>query len=154
MATQYYYFSGTAKWAQLTRTNKFGKHSINLYVDDKTRKEIRGLGTRLNAKEDDDGFFFNFRRDPDRTFPDGSKLGPPTVVDKDGNPLTALVGNGSKVTVKIAVYDFPAGEKDGEKWASGRGTRLEAVRVDELVPYEADTSDDAPKGGNVIGVPF
>lgn len=156
MPTTYHYFSGTAKWAHLTRPNKFGKHSINLYVDDATRKDIRALGTRLKANEDDEGFFYNFRRDPEKTFPDGTKVGAPEVVDKDGNPLTALIGNGSKVTVKVSVYDFKAGEdkETGEKWTAGRGTRLEAVRVDELIPYEASSNEDAPKGGDVIGVPF
>jgi hypothetical protein len=152
MATQYHYFSGTAKWAHVSRPNKFGKHSINLYVDDATRKEIRALGARLNAKEDDDGFYYVFRRDPERTFPDGSKVGAPSVLDKDSQPMTALIGNGSKVTIKIAVYDFPAGEKDGEKWVAGRGTRLEAVRVDDLVPYEEVSVEG--KDSDVIGVPF
>lgn len=156
MATTYHYFSGTAKWAKLKTTNKFGKHSIDLYVDDATRKEIRALGTRLNTKEDDDGFFYSFRRDPDRTFRDGSKVGPPTVVDKDGNPFDGLIGNGSKVTIKLAVYDFPAGEVNGQKWVAGRGSRLEAVRVDELVEYKADSSDAAPQpsGNAVQGLPF
>lgn len=155
MATEYYYFSGIAKWAQLKTPNKFGKHSINLYIDSETRKAIRATGARINPKEDDEGFFVTFRRDPNRDFGDGP-IGAPKVVDSEGQPFNGLVGNGSKVTVKVVMYNFPAGEKNGEKYAAGKGTRLEAVRIDELVEYTPESNSDSEGSvrNNLEGLPF
>lgn len=55
-------------------------------------------------------------------------MGPPKVVDADGNPWDeeVLIGNGSDITVKLDVW---IGNK-------AKKVRWEAVRVDNLVPYE------------------
>jgi hypothetical protein len=73
-------------------------------------------------------------------------FGPPTVIDKDKNPVTALVGNGSKVTAKVAVYDT----------RMGKGHRLETVRVDELVEFVPEKKDAAavPAGTPTRKMPF
>jgi hypothetical protein len=45
--------------------------------------------------------------------------------------FTDAIGNGSTVTAKLSIYDSKF----------GKGTRLEAVRVDEHVPYEGNKLD-------------
>jgi len=57
-------------------------------------------------------------------------LGPPTVIDEESRtwePET-LIGNGSDITVKLDV------------WQGNKATKIrwEAVRVDNLIPYEGD----------------
>lgn len=148
-----HYFSGTAKWAKLKNPDKFGKWSINLYVDADTRKAIRATGSKLTAKEDDDGFFYTFGR---KTRASWGEVNPPTVVLADGTPFDGLIGNGSKVTVKIEVYDFKAGvDAQGNAYAAGKGTRLVGVRVDELVVYQKP-EETAPtaSAGAPEGLPF
>jgi len=56
-------------------------------------------------------------------------LGPPKVIDSDGGTWDeeTLIGNGSDITVKLNVW---IGNK-------AKKIRWEAVRVDELVEYEA-----------------
>lgn len=53
-------------------------------------------------------------------------FGPPKVIDKDGVPVTQLLGNGSEVVIKVVVYDSK----------KGKGHRLEAVQVHKLVVWE------------------
>ena len=60
----------------------------------------------------------------------GFVFGPPKVVDADGNLWNeeVLIGNGSDITVKINV------------WRGTKATKIrwDAVRVDNLVPYEPE----------------
>jgi len=62
-------------------------------------------------------------------------MGPPKVVDADGNPWDeeVLIGNGSEITVKLDVW---IGNK-------AKKVRWEAVRVDELVPYEPQDDQES-----------
>lgn len=72
------------------------------------------------------------------TSPDATKQGKPitiTVVDKDGELTDELVGNGSKVDVKLL------------GWRTDEGllnTRLQIVKVNELVPYSGGA------GGGIV----
>lgn len=64
-------------------------------------------------------------------------LGPPEVIDSDGDPWNEeiLIGNGSEVTVKLDVWLGTKAKK----------VRWEGMRVDSLVEYEAPEGswDDA-----------
>jgi len=131
MATKKVYLSGPCKWAQLlTPDTKFNRFKINVYLDAESKKKFVESGSALQWKKDDDGEYVTFGR-PVSKLMKGEivKFGPPKVVDSKGEPLTDLVGNGSEVTVQVDVYDYtgPRGP--------GKGTRLEAVRVDKLIPY-------------------
>jgi hypothetical protein len=55
----------------------------------------------------------------------GNNLPPPDVIDLQGNAITDKIGNGSDVIVKVEVY----------KAKKGKGHRLLAVQVENLIPY-------------------
>ena len=68
---------------------------------------------------------------------------PPEVFDKDNQPIDpTTVGNGSKATVKLSVYDT----------GYGKGSRLEAVRVDELLVFVPEVKGEGEK--NAFKPPF
>jgi hypothetical protein len=54
------------------------------------------------------------------------EFGPPEVIDKNGDPFKETIGNGSTVTIRVAMFDT----------AKGVGHRLEKVRVDKHVVFE------------------
>lgn len=122
--TTYHTFEGKCKWAQIYKPDKYEKLSIQFFPTEEDRKAIKALGTRLTLKEDDDGFFYSFRRDPARA------RGPLKITGPDGQPFTKLIGNGSKVKVDIEVYDF-----NHPQHGAGKGHRLNAVQVLDLVEY-------------------
>jgi hypothetical protein len=142
MATNIYYFSGTAKFPRLGSTDDWGNYSIGVILDPPSQAEFDVSGLRLQPREYDGDTFITFRR-PDSKPIKGEivKFGAPKVIDAAGTPVTALVGNGSKVTVKVAVYDS----------LKGKGHRLDTVRVDELVEYKpqpqmaAQATTEAPR---------
>ena len=52
--------------------------------------------------------------------------------------MTDSIGNGSEVTIKVAAYSS----------VKGKGHRLEAVKVENLIPYEGGGAVESrtPKG--------
>ena len=137
-----YFFSGTAKWASKRLDPKFEKYSIDLYMDEPSLKLFHESGIRVSAKTDNDGkVYYKLSRKDELEKKNGEviKLGPPTFLNADGTEYTGLVGNGSKVTVKVTTYDTLA----------GKGHRYEAARIDELVEYNPQTVI-AP----AVGLPF
>ena len=153
MASRYYYFSGTANWAHLYKPDdKYKNWKIDLILDDKGLETFRKSELLLEIKEGDvknpktgkithfEGPTITLRR-PQEKLIKGEKVAfdPPTVLDEHGEPFKeqTLIGNGSKVTCKVIVYDT----------MKGPGHRLEAVRVDHLIPYEAkekSVDEDTP----------
>jgi hypothetical protein len=59
----------------------------------------------------------------------GDELGPPSVVDSQGNPIDVLIGNGSKVRVYGKAFNW------NFKGKSGTGLGLNTVQVLELIEY-------------------
>ena len=117
------YFSGPCKWARLlTPDDKYDKYNISVGLDNKQLLEFQKLKAKNTPKLDEDGLFYvGFNRK--------SKEGKPNVVDSLGNPVTDLIGNGSKVTVKVSHKTW---ERDG---ATQGAVQLESVMVDELIKY-------------------
>jgi hypothetical protein len=130
-----YTFQGPCRWAKVyVPDEKFGpKYSIEVKLDDTGVAKYKEAGCQGLPSKDGEGYY-TFRRTKTSLTRKGKVIeyGPPKVVDTDGNPFTALIGNGSVVTVKVET--FPT-----EK---GTGTRLVALRVDEHVPYEAPKRDE------------
>lgn len=132
MATKTYYFEGAGMWPKLAKPDDYNgveKYKISVVLDDLDL--LKGSGVRLRTKTTEDGEMVTFSRPVEgRTMPDGSTLGggKPLVVDSDGNPWdeTRLIGNGSRVRVKVSVYDT----------RMGKGHRLEGVQVLEYIPYD------------------
>ena len=132
MAQKDYYFTGPVRWAKVhTPDMKYGKHSVEIKIDEDKYTET---GLQGRPSKDGEGYF-TFRRDPKQlVWKNGVRAvaGKPDVLDPDGVPVTELIGNGSVCTLKVVVYDYD------NSFGKGKGHRLEAVRVDELVKYTKD----------------
>lgn len=135
MATKDIYMTGKLKWAKGLKTmdEKFRSYSAQFYPSDKSMNEYKSLGLKTKYRMDDDGESISIRRPHDKIFKDEIKVfGPPEVFDADNNPVDPVnIGNGSDVTVKIQIYDT----------GYGKGSRLEAVRVDNLIVFTPQASD-------------
>jgi hypothetical protein len=132
-----YYFSGEArypkvydavkKYTKIPEQDPGSEWTIDVKLDDSSQKAFDDSGCQLRQSKDKKGFY-TFRRPTQKVIKDEIVVfNPPVVIDADGNPLTkeTAIGNGSKVTVKVEIYGT----------RMGTGHTLEAVRVDELVPY-------------------
>lgn len=143
------YFTGLAKWAKVyTPDDMYQKYSIDLFLDDESWELFNESGLLLQPKEvaEDQGEPFGtcirFSRPVSKEIKGALvNFGPPPVLDSEGLPMTDNIGNGSKVTVKVSVYDT----------RKGMGHRLESIRVDDLVPYENNVD---VVGADRIGLAF
>lgn len=137
MATQVIFIPGKIMWAKGLKTPdpKYGHYSCPLIVSAEYRDKLKSMGSEAIFKDVDGGFSFKIKRDSKKMIKDKLvEFDPPKVFstnpigqDIELDPLT--VGNGSGVTVKLSVYDTSHGKK---------GTRLEGVRVDELIEFKPD----------------
>ena len=138
-----YYFSGTARWAKVHKPDdKYKNYTLDLYMDDASKKAYMKSGLQLKDRVDEDGEHYVTLRMPSVRMVKGKpEEGKPDVLDKDGNPTKALIGNGSEVTCKVEIYE----------WDGRVGHRLQAVRADKLVEFEDKNavSEDTP-----VAVPF
>lgn len=142
MATSTVYITGVGKWAHLYESQmdtKFGeKFHVILYPDSASLIALKEAGSRVKPHEDEDGIYFKFSRDNKKVFKDTEEiLGPPDVIEVvDGERVAfdKIIGNGSTLTLRLSIYDSKF----------GKGTRLEAVRVDKHVPYVSQTKDGEP----------
>lgn len=143
MATNYIYLSGTAKWIKAQKPDeKYNKYTLDLYLDETSKANFEKSGLRLQTKTDETGSFVKFSREHNKLIKDENVIfGPPKVLNPDGTDFAGLIGNGSKVTIKVAIYDT----------VKGLGHRWEAVRWDELIKYERPQIEgSAPE----TGLPF
>jgi hypothetical protein len=126
--TEYLYLSGVCKWPRLATPDKdYDNYHVTLYLDEKSMKRFDESGLMLEPKTDEGGTSIKVRRPRTRVFNDELKeFGPPELIDENGYKVDPFkLGNGSTITVKLAVYPTK----------KGKGHRLEKVQVNELVPY-------------------
>lgn len=148
-----YYFKGKVKWAKVYDTpkddtfkdkkgrtiTKKAAWSLDLYMDDQSMAAYKKSGIQRKIREDADGHeFVQFDRplkikikDEERT------LEAPKILDSENNEYEgeARIGNDSLVTISVDVYDTQM----------GKGSRLEAIRIEELVEYTKNSiSEDTP----------
>ena len=153
MATQTFYFSGKAYWARVYEHNLdeylgVKKAVIELELDPEQRALLKKSGSKVRLDLKDDGTIrAKFKRNfVNEKIPELGGL--PSVFDADGKPFSDLIGNGSDVTIKVSVYDTQM----------GKGTRLDAVRVDTLVPYDGPSTGTSESSSAdtsfLVGVPF
>lgn len=152
---EYHFFSGKGKWVRTTAPDPWGNWKTDLYFNQESLDRYRqlhaekGLMNRIN--KDDDGYYVTFKRPIEKQRRDGKKFGfaPPEVLHSDGTtPLRdTLVGNGSDITVKIELYNYnkPGGGK-------GYATRLEAIRVDNLIPFDGKRDFEKDQEKQVRGL--
>jgi hypothetical protein len=147
--------TGKGKYVRVRNLDKFGKWSLMLYLDKpslSTWADLKKEGIMNHLKRDEDGEFVRLTRPPKKTFRGvDTPLAPPEVIDNTGKAVTELIGNGSDLTVKITVYYF---NRQFDNTA-GAAIRMEAVQVNELVPYitSASGTDEQKKaieGFNVM----
>ena len=133
----YEYVKGKAMYANITSPNtRFEPHKYSITVltnsDTATKLEDLGLNqvrTRTGElKYEEPAFTFSKRASRN----DGTANPAPKLVDGDGNPMDVAIGNGSEVTVKIKPY----------KNNYGRFAELMAVKVDNLIEYTEQDSDN------------
>ncbi len=145
MATSTLYFSGKGSWAKLskpdTKFNHVGQYSIQVELDEVNLKKFNDSKMQLKIKYNDEGKpYVQFKR-LHKALMKGElvELGKPQVLNAEGEPENPdiAIGNGSDVTVKVITYDG----------AKGKGHRLEAVRIDNLIPYGDGGVQDAPDEG-------
>lgn len=152
MTQKTHYWSGVVEWAKVHTPEEYNgqkQYTLNLYLDPASIADFERSGSKKELKENANGSFVKLVRKDSTDFKSSKTgetetivWGPPKVVIKDANgedqPFKQLIGNGSRVTCKVELYDTKR---------YGKGTRLVAVRVDELVEYN-------PSPRNHEDVPF
>lgn len=110
---------------------EYNKYSVQMGVEgedlDNVREWIR-LGIRNQLKSDEEGWWVTLSRKT--SFEAKGKvipLAPPRVIDKEGKPITVMVGHGSDGIAKCELRSYPKFNSKGLRW--------EALRVDNLVEY-------------------
>lgn len=135
--TKTYYFTGPCKWAKVYQPDDYKgdkKWKVNVYLNKETKKQLKEAGVQLKIREDEDGEFVVFSRPVERQYQDEVKFfEPPKIFNKELEKIEDLIGNGSVITAKISVFDT----------AKGTGHRLEAIRVDSLVKYEENQTEES-----------
>lgn len=128
-STVHYLFEGTCKWAKVRKPDDYDNFSIDLYPTTETMELFKGSNIAVGVRTDDDSEeFLRFKRPISKMINEAEvTFGPPLVTDANGDTLEGLIGNGSKVIVKVAEFG-PYGGRYGH--------RLEEVRVMDLVVYE------------------
>lgn len=147
MSTKELYLTGTCKWCKYLEPNKYGRYTINMYLDEKSETKLKESGSRVGftrmgeATADEDGRYYIFSRKAIRNDREGNEVdnGRPVIFDADNNVIDdeRLIGNGSEVTIKVRVYQTSMGP--GTEWLS--------LRTDNLVEYnsvEKDLDIDEP----------
>lgn len=119
--TRYCFFKGEAAYLYLGKPDKYGSYKISLKATEELADNVKQAGIQI----DTGGDYITFRRKENVLIKGESvAFAPPRVIDTGMNELDPfVVGKGSMVTCKVAVYPT----------IKGNGHRLEAVRVDELV---------------------
>lgn len=138
MASKLIDIHGKVKYIHAVALNKYNRWSITLYPTDESMKLLRELkseGLKNEFQRDDDGDYMSFHRDPEKLVRGKTRaFAAPKVIDKDGNLMDGYrVGWGSDVTCRLEYYKN--GPKSPYKFAA---VRWDSLRVDNLVPFEAE----------------
>lgn len=137
MATKYYDLQGLAHWAKLRRPDEFrGTElwSITLEMDEDNLNTFKKTGVTSNIRDVGDGKGVILRRAKTKLIKGETVTFDPPVVriwdvkEEKYLPFDGLIGNGSKVSVNIAVFDT----------ANGPGHRMQSVTILDLIPYEPE----------------
>lgn len=126
-----YEITAPVRWAKLREDNmdvKYDQYVIDVKLDEEGLKTFQESGSRKQPKEDDGDLWVQIsRKATNEVNPQWG--GPPKVVlHEDGKDtvFTQNIGNESVCTVYFTTYPSRA----------GIGTRLEGVRIHELVEHE------------------
>jgi hypothetical protein len=138
MATKFYTWTGTINWPKLTEEFKDTKYddngiySVNFYPTNFEAVKESGIQVEPKMDKETGDLYFKLSRKHMQVFKNEIKtLGPPEV-RYNREPYTGAIGNGSKVTVNVGIFDTK----------KGKGHRLERVTVNELVEYVSTPKDE------------
>jgi hypothetical protein len=133
------------------------QYCIDLFLDDKTIEEYKQKGVRFKLEKPhkevpgiEDSLNKKYVRIQSfAKYPDGAPAPKPAVFGEDGQSTTALIGNGSEVTVQAAPREVPKDiySEDGTmtKIIITHLT-LQAVKVDKLVEHTSKKSPSSQPG--------
>lgn len=157
MASKNHKFRGYSGYAMLYKPDEFMEKEfwkISFYPEtEAVLDKMKAKGVRLKVYEDDGeksgvaGKYVVIKRPVEKEFKTGLvEFNPPAVYDKDGKALVTydkesgdrkgepvLIGNGSLVEVTCSIYDAKP---------YGKGTRLESVKILDLIEYNPEEEDD------------
>lgn len=133
--------SGKLSWHNLSIPTTEGEWKCTIYPNADGLIEINKLkeeGLLNGLRKDDEGYNMTFKRVQKKKIKGNEvTFTAPVVVDKDGKPLDGMgLGHGSDCTIKLQVYRY---NKPGMTGVKGTAARLEAVRIDNLVPFKPRT---------------
>jgi hypothetical protein len=122
-------------------------YKVTLYPDAEslsTIMELQTQGFRNTLKKDDKGYNITYKRAHSKQTKKGEwVLGPPKVYDADGKTeIKEMIGNGSKGQVKLEIYPYSF------QGRASKALRLEAIKVDTLVPYSSGVETEAPQSAS------
>lgn len=102
------------------RNSESGKYQVDLCnLSDKAIQALEDMGIPVRNKQDEKGFFVTAK----------SANYPIPVVDAEGKPINALIGNGSKGVALIKPYSYTY------KGKKGVGAGINKLTVTELIEY-------------------
>jgi len=124
--------TGKCKWAKVQSpdTQYTPCWSIDMILETDVAQELEKLGIPVKTDKDGD-MIIKVKRNV--TAKSGKPNDPPEVVDSAGNPFSSMIGNGSTVTVGMAVFDWTHAGKTGVTCF------LNKVTVVDLVEFGGDT---------------
>ena len=158
--TTYHYFQGPVMFAKVFEHNRDqgefapegGQYTIDIGLGEKDVALVKSWNNRYSAKKyrpphderaDPNFEYYQFKRKHELYNRKGELIetwsGPPKVIDKDGNPFTGLIWNGSICTVKLAVTKSSI--QRGKSRIPVTFVRLEGVRVDKLAEPPEDFTE-------------
>ena len=123
-------------WAFLDQPNQLsGKYQVDLCnLSEEAKKALESIGIAVRTKDSnpEKGYFVTAK----------SLNFPIIPFDKDGNKITAKVGNGSKCVALVNPYTYAG----GRGYKAGVGAGIKKLIITDLVVYEGasveDTADD------------
>lgn len=142
MATSYIFVPGQIMWAKglIEADKEYNTYNAQLKVSLEWREKLEAAGCQAKFKKVDDVYSFKIKSDTTRPIKDRLtgvvkevEASPPDVFIEDPETKKHIeldprtVGNNSEVLCKLELYDTQKG---------GKGTRLRAVRVDNLIEYK------------------
>lgn len=157
MASNVLYLTGKAYWAKLAADKLDTKFTPNwnlkLELDQESLNRFKQAKLALKLSENDIGELncITPKRYADKDMKDSEKRStklPPRVLLRDGAKMVSyegLIGNGSRVTVKLDTFDtrYPT-----------KGHRLVAVVIEELLEYSPDDTSGVEPDVPENEIPF
>ena len=121
----------TLNWCRLnTPVNPFGTEQYEAQVVVSKEQAATLAKEHFNVKEKDGVFSISLKRKAKKA--DGSDNGKVRVVDSNLQPITDMIGNGSKGNVIVFQYPYTYAGR------TGIGNSLTAIQVTDMIKFESD----------------